>query len=332
MANEIEYEVSERIAQLRINRPKAMNSIHPDLMAELSAAIRRADDDPEVHVLVLSGRGPHFGAGYDLKFDWKGHYPEGGPMGARRMLTDCVEFELTPWDCSKPVIAMVRGYCLAGSCELAMMCCVTFASETAKFGEPEIRFSSSPPALIMPWLVGLKKARELLYTGDLIDAEEAARVGMINRVFPDDQLEAETLRYARRAAAISLEGLKTTKASINRGAEIAGFREALRYGVESGAILDATETETFLENSTKCGSATAWAPRFAGAKASSNDSARRPRERAESAGPGRRRGGGRMAGVRGQNRDSRELRRSGDLSNGLRGIRPRDRAPRADRE
>ncbi len=84
----------------------------------------------------------------------------------------------------------------------------------------------------------------MLYTGDLIDAEEAARVGMINRVFPDDQLEAETLRYARRAAAISLEGLKTTKASINRGAEIAGFREALRYGVESGAILDSTETET----------------------------------------------------------------------------------------
>ena len=244
MANEIEYEVSERIAQLRINRPKAMNSMHPDLMAELSGAIRRADDDPEVHVLVLSGRGPNFGAGYDLKFDWDQHYSEGGAMGKRRMLTDCLEFEFGPWDCSKPVIAMVRGYCLAGSCELAMMCCVTFASETAKFGEPEIRFSSSPPALIMPWLVGLKKARELLYTGDLIDAEEAARVGMINRVFPDDQLEAETLRYARRAATISLEGLKTTKASINRGAEIAGFREALRYGVECGAILDSTETET----------------------------------------------------------------------------------------
>ncbi len=243
MANEIEYEVGERIARLRINRPEAMNAIHPDLMAELSAAIRRADEDPAVHVLVLSGNGPHFGAGYDLKFDWSGRYAEGGPMGKRRMLTDCLDFEFTPWDCSKPVIAMVRGYCLAGSCELAMMCCVTFASQTAKFGEPEIRFSAAPPALIMPWLVGLKKARELLYTGDLIDAEEAARVGMVNRVFPDDRLEAETLRYARRAAAISLEGLRTTKASINRGAEIAGLREALRYGVETGAILDGTETE-----------------------------------------------------------------------------------------
>jgi enoyl-CoA hydratase len=247
MANEIEYEVKDRIAQLKINRPKAMNSINPDLMAKISAAIRRADADPEVNVLILSGNGPHFGAGYDLKFDWKNHYSESGPMGKRRMLTDCLEFEFTPWDCSKPVIAMVRGYCLAGSCELAMMCCVTFASETAKFGEPEIRFSTSPPALIMPWIVGLKKARELLYTGDLIDAEEANRVGMVNRVFPDDQLEVETLRYARRAAAIALEGLKTTKASINRGAEIAGIREALRYGVETGAILDATETETYVK-------------------------------------------------------------------------------------
>ena len=87
-------------------------------------------------MLILSGNGPHFGAGYDLKFDWGKAYSEGGPMSQRRMLTDCLEFETTPWDCSKPVIAMVRGYCLAGSCELAMMCCITFASQTAMFGEP----------------------------------------------------------------------------------------------------------------------------------------------------------------------------------------------------
>ena len=95
----------------------------------------------------------------------------------------------------------------------------------------------------MPWIVGLKKARELLYTGDMIDAEEAQRVGMINRVFADDELEAETYKYARRAAAISLEGLRTTKASINKGAEIAGIRQAIDYGIEQGAMLDATETE-----------------------------------------------------------------------------------------
>lgn len=244
MTSELLYDAKDKIAHIPINRAKQMNSIHPPLMAELSALFRRADEDPAVHVVVLSGVGPNFGGGYDLKYDWDEQYGS-APMGMRKMLADCVEFEFTPWDCSKPVIAMVRGYCLAGSCELAMMCCITFASETAKFGEPEIRFANSPPAVVMPWIVGLKKARELLYTGDMIDADEALRIGMVNQVFADDALEHETWRYARRAAAIALEGLQTTKASINRGAEIAGLRQAIDYGVEVGATLDATETEIY---------------------------------------------------------------------------------------
>ncbi|MGH6720240.1 MAG: enoyl-CoA hydratase/isomerase family protein, partial [Alphaproteobacteria bacterium] len=230
---------------VRLNRPKQMNSINPDVMREVAAALKAADGDAAVSVIVLGGVGPNFGAGYDLKFPWGEHFGGRGPMSMRAMLRACVDFELTPWTCDKPVIAMVRGYCLAGSCELAMMCCVTFAADNATFGEPEIRFSTAPPALIMPWIVGLKKARELLYTGDLIDAHEALRIGMVNRLFPDDRLEAETFRYARRCAAISVEGLTTTKAAINRGAEIAGLRAALDYGVETGAILDASETETY---------------------------------------------------------------------------------------
>lgn len=249
MADELLLEISGRIANLRINRPKAMNSIHPGLMEELTAMFRKLDADDAVSVIVLSGAGSHFGAGYDLKFDWEGRYGR-AVLGQRKMLQDCVEFELAPWRCSKPVIAMVRGFCLAGSCELAMMCCITIASDNSRFGEPEIRFSTSPPAVVMPWIVGLKKARELLYTGDLIDAREAQQIGMVNRIYPDAELEAQTFRFARRMAAISLEGLKTTKASINKGAEIAGFLQALDYGIEQGAMLDATETatlKTFME-------------------------------------------------------------------------------------
>ena len=240
----VQLEVDAGIARVSINRPKAMNAIHPDIMGPLADALRRADRDNGVRVLVLSGVGEHFGAGYDLKADWIAQYGR-EPMGARQMLMDCMKLEFTPWDCAKPVIAMVRGYCLAGSCELAMMCCVTIASETAHFGEPEIRFSTSPPVAVMPWIVGLKKARELLYTGDIIDAQEALRIGMVNRVVADDMLEQETLKYAKRVAAISPEGLITTKAAINKGAEIAGFRQAMQYGVETGAILDSTETETY---------------------------------------------------------------------------------------
>ena len=189
MTEELQYEVADQIAQIRINRPKALNAIHPRIMRPLSDLMKQADADPQVQVIILSGVGAHFGAGYDLKADWGALYGDRSIMGARQMLADCVEFEYCPWDCKKPVIAMVRGYCLAGSCELAMMCCVTFASENARFGEPEIRFSTSPPAVVMPWIVGLKKARELLYTGDIIEADEALRIGMINRVYTDEMLE-----------------------------------------------------------------------------------------------------------------------------------------------
>lgn len=242
--SEVLCEIEGRIAKVTIDRAAKMNSLNPPLMAELSGVLRELDTDAEVSVVVLTGAGEHFGAGYDLKYAWGAEYGRDS-MGTRRMLKDCADFEFSPWDCSKPVIAMVRGWCLAGSCELAMMCCITYASETARFGEPEIRFSTAPPALVMPWFVGLKKARELLYTGDTIDAEEAWRIGMVNRVVPDDALEAETMRYARRAAAISLEGLQTTKAAINRGAEIAGIRNAVAYGVEVGGALDAAQTEQY---------------------------------------------------------------------------------------
>ena len=110
MSDDLRYAVEDRIAHIRIDRPAAMNAINPPLMAELAALLERADDDDEhVSVVVLSGAGEHFGAGYDLKYPWGDEY---GPdvLERRRMLIDCVGFEFTPWDCTKPVIAMVRGY------------------------------------------------------------------------------------------------------------------------------------------------------------------------------------------------------------------------------
>ncbi len=240
------YGAENRIATITLNRPEVKNAINFAMMEELPGALDRADADRDVSVVVLTHKGADWGAGYDLKQDWHEKYGGAeGVLGARNMLEACMAFEYGPWDCEKPVIAMVRGYCIAGSCELAMMCCVTFASRTAQFGEPEIRFSTAPPMMVMPWTIGLKKSREMLYTGDTIDAEEALRLGMVNRVYADADLEAETYRYARRCAAISQEGLKTTKAAINRGAEVAGFRQAMEIGADMGAMLDATPTEVY---------------------------------------------------------------------------------------
>ena len=242
------YRAEDGIATITLNRPKAMNAINFTMMDELPAALKRAEAARDVNVVVLTHNGPHWGAGYDLKENWSEKMNgDEGVLGARNMLRACAAFEYGPWDCEKPVIAMVRGYCLAGSCELAMMCCVTFASRTARFGEPEIRFSTAPPMVVMPWTIGLKKSRELLYTGDTIDAEEALRLGMVNRVYDDDALEAETYRYARRCAAISQEALKTTKAAINRGAEVSGFRQAMDVGIDMGANLDSTPTDVYVK-------------------------------------------------------------------------------------
>ena len=234
-----------RVAHFRVNRPEKRNAINPELMARLSAAFKEADEDDSIRVIVLSGSGEHFGAGYDLTVDWRHRYGESNALGVRRMLMDCMEFEFGPWNCSKPVVAMVRGYCLAGSCELSMMCCLTYASETAQFGEPEIRFSATPPVYVMPWLTGIRQARELLYSGDTVDAHEALRIGLVNKVIADDALEAETMRYAHRIASVDLEALQLTKATLNRTAEISGFKEAVQYGIETGTIMEALETESY---------------------------------------------------------------------------------------
>jgi len=243
MPSTIDYEVRDRIADIRFNRPKVLNAIDPTMMRELGAALTEADDDDGVSVIVLSGRGRAFGTGYDLKYDWSREKRGEGPMAYRDYLGRLVAFEVRPWDCAKPVIAMVHGPCLAGSCEIAMMCCLTFAADDATFGEPEIRFSASAPALIMPWIIGLKKTRELLYSGDSIDAEAALARGMVNRVVPGDQLEAETFAYARKLTMIAPEALRATKAAINRTAEIMGLRQALAHANEINAALYATDTE-----------------------------------------------------------------------------------------
>ena len=247
MSKTVLIERDGNVAHFRLNRPEVRNALNPELMAELSSAFKWADSDDKVHVVVLSGVGDHFGGGYDLNVDWRHLYGENNPVGTRKMLAECVEFEMSPWSCSKPVIAMVRGYCLAGSCELSMLCCITYASDTAKFGEPEIHFSAVPPVLVMPWVIGLRHTRELLYSGDIVDAEQAHRIGLVNRVFPDSDLETQTMRYARRVAAMDPVAVQMMKASINYTAANAGFRQSIQYALENGALVEATKTENYVK-------------------------------------------------------------------------------------
>jgi len=150
---------------------------------------------------------------------------------------------MIPWYVRKPVIASVQGHALGGGCELAMFCDITIAAENAIFGEPEIHFSNVGPAIVMPWMIGFKKARELLYFGDMIDAQTALQLGMINRIVPLAELQERTLRFAKRMALISPEALAQTKLAINRGADAMGFTNAMHAGLDVVAPLYAAKTD-----------------------------------------------------------------------------------------
>src|SRR5215469_13014656 len=128
-----------------------------------------------------------------------------------------------------------------------MFCDLTIAADNELFGEPEVRFSDVGPAIVMPWLVGFKKARELLYFGDMITAEEALGLGMVNRVVPLAELPKATMKFARRLALIAPEALYAAKIAISRGADVAGFRNAMQAGLDMMGPLYAAKSEVGLE-------------------------------------------------------------------------------------
>jgi enoyl-CoA hydratase len=239
----VTYAVDGRVGILSLNRPDKLNAISVDLKRALVERLLEADHDAATVVVVLRAEGRSFCAGYDIAPNPARAARRGNALAWHASLTDDIALEMTPWDMKKPVIASVQGHCLGGGCELAMMCDITIAADDALFGEPEIRFSNVGPALVMPFVIGLKRARELLYLGDPIDAPTALQYGMVNRVVPRAELQAATLTFAHRMALISPEALAATKLAINRGADAAGFRNAVRAGLDVLAPLYAARTE-----------------------------------------------------------------------------------------
>lgn len=237
------YETDDKIGIVTLNRPQSLNAINEALRTALVDAFRRADEDAATRVVILRAEGRSFCAGYDIsrgeadKDSWRHD-----ALKWHAHLAESLAFEMIPWYMQKPVIASVQGHALGGGCEIAMFCDLTIAAEDALFGEPEIRFSNAGPAIVMPWIIGYKKARELLYLGDMIDAATALRLGMVNQVVPLDELRPATLRLARRLALIAPEALYATKLAVGRGADAAGFRNAMQAGLDMVAPLYAART------------------------------------------------------------------------------------------
>ncbi len=230
------------VRRLTLNRPARLNALDSGLVGALSAALAGAAEADSVRVLVIAGSGRSFCAGYDLTEESTGEEP-------LVSLSNDLERLLEIFDHPKPVIAQVQGHCLAGGCDLMMMCDLSVASEDAVFGQPEIRFGSTVVAQVMPWLIGARRAKELLLTGrDDVTAEEAHRIGLVNRVVPRDQLEGETMRLAGQLAVVDPVVMALTKRAINASWERAGFRHALIEGVALAAEIEgarAPEREEF---------------------------------------------------------------------------------------
>jgi len=226
--------------RLVLDRPDKLNALNGALVAALTDALDVAEANPDVRVIVIEGAGRAFCAGYDLTEEAEGAI--GGPAAWRDLLAADVAATLRLLDSPKPVIAQVHGYALAGGLELAMACDLIVAAEGTQLGEPEIRYGSAPVTLLMPYLIGQKKTRELLLTGDLVDAAEAERIGLVNRVVPADRLAAEVDSLADRLARTPPEVMALTKRMLNRAMDAAGFRDAVQAGIDLGAIINAADT------------------------------------------------------------------------------------------
>ena len=235
----IDYERREAIAYITLNRPEKLNAINGALLADFHEAMDVAEADPEVRVVIITGAGRAFSAGFDITPDPDAPHPHKGSQDNwRSHLQDLIDGFMKVWNLPKPVIAAVNGYALGGACELVQVCDVKIASELAVFGEPEIRAGFGPPLLVTPYSVNLANAKELLLTGDTVDAHEAARIGLVNRVVPHDQLMAECERVARKMCLISELGIKMTKVAVNRALENMGFLNAVSQNLELMTIFD----------------------------------------------------------------------------------------------
>jgi enoyl-CoA hydratase len=222
------------IARISLNRPEKHNAKNLEMIQQLHDAMMAADEDPDVRIIVLSGEGPSFSSGHDVSdIDF---VPEVAAMYAtpeRRLETErkmyfdkCLAIRNT----RKVTIAQVHGYCLAAGMMGAAMCDLIVASEDAKFGMPVLsRFCAVGEMLFEPWDMGARRAKEFLFTGDVVDARRAEQLGFVNRVVPRDQLDEETKKLALKIAAQPPVSLELTKASINRTLDIMGQREAFEY-------------------------------------------------------------------------------------------------------
>lgn len=229
---------TDGVARVTMNRPEVLNALNRDLLESLTTAFAELERDDSVAAVVLAGAGRAFSAGFDLKAE-----AEEGPQPAQvwvdRFREDWQRF-LAIWRSEKPYVAAVRGYNLGGALELSLLCDVTVAGKGTKFGAPEIRHASGPGAAMLPWLIGMKAAKWVLLTGEMIDADEALRMGFVTEVVAEDEVDARAVEIAAQLALIPRDAMRLNKLAINRTYERLGMLTAVEDNYMISTVVHAT--------------------------------------------------------------------------------------------
>ncbi|RZL89545.1 MAG: enoyl-CoA hydratase/isomerase family protein [Variovorax sp.] len=236
----IRLDIDRWIATITLALPDKMNALGDDLLLEMQHALDVVERDLAIRAVIITGSGRAFSSGFDLSprekplttvQDWRDHAQLGN------------DTFLKVWRSRLPVIAAVNGFCLGGGCELSMACDITLAADDAQFGEPEIQFQSAPPLMIMPWVLSMKKTKELMLTGERIGAREACDAGLVTRVVPASALLDEARKLALKFSMIAPDAMRMNKQAINRSYEIRGFQSTIDYGAEMFALIHLLDSE-----------------------------------------------------------------------------------------
>src|SRR5262245_19066930 len=218
------------IARLTLNRPERANALTQSMLGEIHAAPDDSERDEAIRAVGVRGAGAAFSSGFDLKEQME-RRPQGHEQW-RPLLRNDFDTTMRFWHFPRPTIAAVRGPCLAGACELALACDLTIAGDDAFFGEPELKFGAGIVAMILPWIVGPKIAKEIIFTGeDSIPAAGAREIGMVKRPAPSAEHDAAALALAQHIAAIDPDLVKQTKRAINRAFEAQNMLDALEQAL-----------------------------------------------------------------------------------------------------
>ena len=235
----VQLSCADGVATITLQRPAKLNALTDELMTELALALDHCAQDDAVQVVVLTGAGRAFSAGFDISArvvprvsvnDWKSHFRTGNSAMQR------------VWDLPKPVIAKVRGPCLGGGFDLAFSCDLIVAAEDAQFGEPEVKFGGGCMFMLLPWIVGIRHVNEILLTGNMLSAKRAYELGVINEVVTGDALDAAVDKLAGHMCRIPKGTLSRNKAMIHRIYELMGVKEAVRVSEDSSVLSLSSKT------------------------------------------------------------------------------------------